>query len=81
MGVHWKIWFLGMGSTKNNILGELPKKGELGQFADFRGGLENKGRGWHLNAHYAGLRTQHNYEAPGDLHNDEIVIMQWLTSG
>ena len=43
--VHLKIRFLG-GFTKNQwYRGELPKTGELGQFAGLRGGLAKK-RGW-----------------------------------
>ena len=38
MGVHWKIRYIGIRQGKTNIQGELPKKGELGQFADLRGG-------------------------------------------
>ena len=38
MRVHWKIWFLGGGSQKTNIQGELPKKGSLRHFADLREG-------------------------------------------
>ena len=35
----------GGGHKKNNIQGELPKQGGLGQFADLRGGLGRKS-GW-----------------------------------
>ena len=41
LGVHWKIWLLG-GVTKNQYIGEIPYKGELGQFVDFEGGLGKK---------------------------------------
>ena len=44
-GVYWKIWLLGEkgeGSRKTNIEGGMPKKGELGQFANLSGG----GGGW-----------------------------------
>ena len=39
MGIHWKIWFLGMVNEKPIYRGELPKKGGLGHYADLRGGL------------------------------------------
>ena len=45
MGVHWKIQFLGGGSTKSQYIGGLHKKGRgLGKFADLRGGLAKKRR-------------------------------------
>ena len=44
MGVHWKIWFLG-GFTKNQYIGGIALKGELGQFADLRGAWQKRG-GW-----------------------------------
>ena len=45
MGVHWKILFLGGGSTKSQYIGGLHKKGRgLGKFADLRGGLAEKRR-------------------------------------
>ena len=54
-GVHWKIQILGVGVT--NTEGGLPKKRELGQFVDLRGGAwQERGGGifeggWYLNAH------------------------------
>ena len=42
MGVHWKIWLLGGGSSqKTDIEGEIARKGGrgLGQFTDLRRGL------------------------------------------
>ena len=47
LGVHWKIQLLGGGggSQKNNIYGGLPKKGELGQFANLRGPWQERGSG------------------------------------
>ena len=41
MGVHWKIQFSG-GVHKNNNMRGLPRKEELGQFANWRGGLGKK---------------------------------------
>ena len=55
--IHWKIWFLGRGSWKTNILGKFPKRG-LGPFADLRGAWKKKrgwcfwGGDWCPNAHY-----------------------------
>ena len=44
LGVHWKIWFLGLVLKKKTIYrGECLKKGGLGEFADLRGGLVKKG--------------------------------------
>ena len=51
-GVYWKIWLLGEkgeGSRKTNIEGGMPKKGELGQFANLSGG-GGGGGGWYSNA-------------------------------
>ena len=42
MGVHQKIQFLGGIDKKPIYRGELPKRGELGQFADLRGSLVKK---------------------------------------
>ena len=47
-GVYWKIWLLGKkgeGSRKTNIEGGMPKKGELGQFANLSGGGGGRGVG------------------------------------
>ena len=49
MGVQWKIQRLGEegGSRKTNKEGRLPKRGGggLGQFADLRGALQERGGG------------------------------------
>ena len=56
------------GGLKNPIYrGELPKKGELGRFADLKGGLAKKQKGgwsffcgggaWYANAHYDETNT------------------------
>ena len=58
--VHWKIWLLGRGFTKNQYrVGRLPKNGGLWQFVDLTGGTqEERGGGvflmggWYPNAHY-----------------------------
>ena len=45
LGVHWKIWFLGGGLTKNQYRGdELPKKGAW-TVCRFKGGLGKKDGG------------------------------------
>ena len=42
MGVHGKIWFLGLVYKKKQYIGGFSKKGGLEQFADIREGLKKK---------------------------------------
>ena len=46
LAVHWKMWLLGVQVYKKPMWkGWLPKKGELGQFADLAGGGGGGGGG------------------------------------
>ena len=60
MGVYWKIQYLGgggMGFTKTQCIGGLPKKEGAWKVCRFNGGWQERGGGafeggWYPNAHY-----------------------------